>query len=120
MNLNEYQTRAMSTRTESCNNISYMGFGLSAEVGELHDKIAKSVRKENASIDDNRLYLTDDIEVASDIMDGIKKELGDVLWFVAGVADVLGWSLEDVAQANIDKLADRQKRGVIIGNGDNR
>ena len=51
---------------------------------------------------------------------GLKAELGDILWFVAGLADVMGWSLDEVAEQNIEKLASRQKRGVIDGNGDNR
>ena len=47
-------------------------------------------------------------------------ELGDIMWFAAGIAEVMGWTLEEVAQENIDKLASRQKRGVIDGDGDNR
>ena len=53
-------------------------------------------------------------------LDAIKKELGDVLWYVAMVARELDLSLEDVAQANLDKLASRKERGVLSGNGDNR
>ena len=49
-----------------------------------------------------------------------KHELGDILWFAAGIAEVMGWILEEVAQENIDKLASRKERGVIDGNGDNR
>ena len=47
-------------------------------------------------------------------------ELGDILWFAAGIAEVMGWKLDKVAEENISKLASRQKRGVIEGNGDNR
>jgi translation initiation factor IF-2 len=50
----------------------------------------------------------------------IKKELGDVLWFVSEIATNLGISLEDVAHKNLDKLASRKERGVIHGSGDNR
>ena len=45
MRANEYQTRAMSTRLPSCENATYMLFGLMAEVGEIADKIAKWRRK---------------------------------------------------------------------------
>jgi hypothetical protein len=39
---------------------------------------------------------------------------------VAGICEGFGWELADVMQDNLDKLADRKKRGVIIGEGDNR
>ena len=50
----------------------------------------------------------------------LQKELGDVLWQLSGLCSVMGWSLEEVAQQNLDKLASRQQRNVIEGNGDNR
>lgn len=56
----------------------------------------------------------------AELTEGMKKELGDVLWFVAHFAQRFGWSLDEVAQLNLDKLADRAKRNVIIGDGDNR
>ena len=46
-------------------------------------------------------------------------EAGDILWQLSGLCSVMGWPLEDIAQANLDKLASR-KRNVIDGNGDNR
>ncbi len=52
--------------------------------------------------------------------DDIAAELGDVLWYAAVLADFLGLSLGDIAQRNIDKLADRQRRSVLGGAGDNR
>ena len=48
----------------------------------------------------------------------LKKELGDILWQTAGLAHVMGWTLEDVAQMNLDKLAARKEAGTIDGNGD--
>lgn len=51
MRANEYQTRAMSTRLPSCENATYMLFGLMAEVGEIADKIAS--RRERGVIDSN-------------------------------------------------------------------
>lgn len=127
MTLNEYQEKAMMTNAASSDNDTYSLFGLMAEVGELADKVAKGVRKELIRIDDNFIYegraavvdATTTLEYV-EFEEGMKKELGDVLWFVSHFAQRFGWSLEEVAQLNLDKLADRAKRGVIIGNGDNR
>ena len=51
---------------------------------------------------------------------GLNKELGDVLWHVAVIASELGFSLEEIADANLSKLASRMERGVIQGSGDDR
>lgn len=53
-------------------------------------------------------------------VDGIRKELGDVLWQVQAIASHFGWRLEEIAIENLLKLEDRAKRGVIGGSGDNR
>jgi NTP pyrophosphatase (non-canonical NTP hydrolase) len=50
----------------------------------------------------------------------LEKELGDVLWYIANLAVELDLDLENIAQKNIEKLADRQERGVLHGSGDNR
>lgn len=47
-------------------------------------------------------------------------EAGDILWQLSGLCEVMGWRLEDVAKANLEKLASRKQRGVIDGEGDNR
>ena len=44
----------------------------------------------------------------------------DVLWYVAQLAGELGYDLDQVAQANLDKLASRAARGRISGSGDSR
>jgi hypothetical protein len=43
-----------------------------------------------------------------------------VLWYVAVLADYLELSLDDIATANLTKLASRMDRGVLGGSGDNR
>lgn len=113
MELNEYQKRAMTTCTESSRNFSYMALNLVGEVGEFMSKVAKAIRKEDATIEANELF---HIESEYDL----KQEAGDIMWQIAGLCDVIGWSLEDVCQANLDKLASRKKRDVIVGDGDNR
>lgn len=116
MELNLYQQRAMSTCMYSCDNHAYMLTGLVGEVGELFGKIAKGIRKEKTGFHRNMLLNGFTEEEKHDI----KSELGDCAWFIAGVAETFGWSLEEVCQDNLDKLASRQARGVIDGNGDNR
>mgnify|MGYP003112955711 FL=1 len=77
--------------------------GLVGEAGEVAEKIKKQLR--------------DDTEVASE---EIQRELGDVLFYVAALSNLYGSNLEAVAKMNLDKLNDRQKRGVLKGEGDNR
>ena len=120
MELNEYQEKAMSTCLPSCNNFAYMSLGLVSEVGELAGKVAKAVRKEEITLFGNDLYCGKHIseDGGAELHKGLIGEIGDVLWFVSGICDVLGISLEDVAEANLAKLAERKKNGTIIGNGD--
>lgn len=124
MTLNEYQTRAEVTSTASSMNDTYLLFGLIAEVGELADKVAKAKRKEIINISGDNILpalpTKEHPEAFDEFVQGFVKELGDVLWFVAMIAKHAGLTLEEVAQINLDKLADRAKRGVIIGEGDNR
>ncbi len=52
--------------------------------------------------------------------EALKKELGDLVWYIAALAIELNLSFNDIAQANIDKLLSRKERGVITGSGDDR
>ena len=124
MTLNEYQEKAMSTCMDSCNNFSYMMLNLVGEVGELSSKVAKMIRKGKFEIgvkSNLRVNIKamgkDDFETFDN---ELKLEAGDIAWQLAGLCSVLGWSLEEVCQANLDKLASRKARGVIDGNGDER
>ena len=112
MKLNDYQKRAMSTCLPSCKNISYMLLNLVGEVGEFASKVAKSIRKGENCIEYNDLGAT----VTNN--EELQKEAGDILWQLSGLCTVMGWSLEDIAQMNLDKLAARKAAGTIDGNGD--
>lgn len=121
MELNEYQEKAMSTCLPSCNNFAYMSLGLVSEVGELAGKVAKAVRKEEIMLEQNDIFYNGSHpanDAGAELHKGLIGELGDVLWFVSGICNVLGLPLEDVADANLAKLAERKKNGTIIGNGD--
>ena len=114
MELNDYQKKAMETCMDTCKNDSYMILNLVAEVGEFAGKIAKAIRKKDCRFDDG------DYLFYKHTIDDLKLEAGDILWQLAGLCKTMCWTLEDVAQANLDKLASRQQRGVIDGNGDHR
>lgn len=101
MELNVYQWDAMKTRLPTADE-NYALFNLSGEVGELHSLIAKSIR-------DNKL----DMEL-------VKKELGDILWCLAAVVGDCGFTLEEVARANLEKLQKRKKNNTLQGSGDER
>lgn len=109
MTFEEYQSKALRTAAskDKPNELFHLVLGLVGETGEIAEKIKKLVRDQASD------------ETAIDKED-MKKELGDVLWYVAVLADYLGISMEDVASKNIAKLADRQKRGALGGSGDNR
>lgn len=114
MELNDYQNKAMSTCMASSANFSYMMMNLVGEVGEFASKVAKSIRKERSQINNSDLFINKEDEVE------LQKEAGDILWQISGLCNVLGWSLDEIAEQNINKLASRKDRGVIDGNGDNR
>jgi NTP pyrophosphatase (non-canonical NTP hydrolase) len=108
MTLDEYQKRALSTNINPGTHIFFdRMFGLVGEAGELADKVKKWIRDDNAEWDKLDKHM---------MMD----ELGDVLWYVATIAETLGYALDEVAQHNIDKLASRKNRGKLSGAGDNR
>lgn len=124
MKLNEYQEKAMATCMPSCDNFSYMMLNLVGEVGELASKVAKDIRKEFVCVGrntmQNELIPMMPFDAWMDRDEELRKEAGDILWQLAGLCHAMGWSLEDVAEQNLEKLASRKQRGVIDGNGDNR
>lgn len=126
MELNEYQKQAMTTCLPTCNNVAYMSMNLCGEVGELHSKLAKAIRKGKLFIgtsdrnERGERVLTQTHTLTAEELADIEKECGDVMWQIAGVCSVLGFSLEDVCRQNLEKLRSRKQRGVIDGNGDNR
>tara|TARA_R110001606_G_scaffold80417_3_gene185569 strand:- start:6318 stop:6638 length:321 start_codon:yes stop_codon:yes gene_type:complete len=106
MNFSEYQKRANATAIYAeAYKIMYPTLGLAGEAGEVADKVKKIIR--------DGLSLVEEKE-------GIAKELGDVLWYLAAVARDIGYSLEVIAEMNIEKLESRKERGALQGSGDNR
>lgn len=117
LTLNEYQRLAMTTCMHSCDNHAYMLLGLVGEVGELFSKLAKAIRKEKSELMYNNL--TSGGFTEQELHD-LKSEVGSCAWFIAGLCNTFGWTLQEVCRDNLAKLASRKARGVISGDGDNR
>lgn len=109
MDFAEYQTRSRATAVypDAGNNITYPALGLCGEAGETAEKVKKAIRDDGGSLTEER-------------RDAIAAELGDVLWYVAQLATEAALDLDEIAQANLDKLASRQQRAVLHGSGDDR
>ena len=87
--------------------IIYPTLGLTGEAGEVANKVKKIIRDGSNSKDEK-------------LVSEIKAEIGDCLWYIAVLADDFNIKLSDIASANIEKLANRQKKGTIQGSGDTR
>lgn len=109
MEFKEYQEKSRKTAIypKIGANFVYPALGLGDEAGEVLGKIKKIFRDKNG-------------EVSEETKNEIKKELGDVLWYLAQLSTELEISLDDVAESNIEKLYSRLDRGTLHGNGDNR
>jgi NTP pyrophosphatase (non-canonical NTP hydrolase) len=114
MELQTYQFRAGQTAIypghhdcESYKGLAYVTLGLAGEAGEIANKVKKIAR-------DNDGVISEQARLA------LKRELGDVLWYVAQLATQLGVPLDAVAWDNINKLHDRAAAGTLQGSGDNR
>ena len=130
--IDEYQKSVMTTaifpgQGTICG-LMYVILGLSNEAGEVAGKLKKALR-DDMGADINAMVELQPSSIAPDIndlvlsperVDMIKKELGDVFWYLAASADQLGVSLTDIASGNTAKLKDRQERGKLGGDGDIR
>lgn len=96
MTLNGYQNLAARTIDDEMmpwEIQSHALHGMVAEIGELHGIYQKVYQGHEADIEH------------------LKKELGDLLWFIAEYCSGNGWELNDIAKMNIDKLKARYPSG---------
>jgi len=109
MNFNDYQQKSRATAQYPAigHPVIYPALGLVNEAGEVAGKIKKIFRDKQGVIGEAE-------------REALKAELGDVLWYIAQVATELDLPLDEIAEANITKLLDRQSRGKIQCDGDNR
>ncbi|MFZ3019962.1 MAG: nucleoside triphosphate pyrophosphohydrolase family protein [Minisyncoccia bacterium] len=105
----EYQKESRKTAVypDIGKNFIYPTLGLVGEAGEVAEKVKKILRDDSGKISQEKLDL-------------LKKELGDVLWYIANLATELDLSMENVAMHNIEKLKSRLERNKIHGSGDVR
>lgn len=110
MNFDEYQKRALTTASKTPDDfldLMHWVLGVNGEAGEIAEKVKKIIRDKRG-------------EVSQEDREDLAKEVGDVLWYLAVFTKALGFSFEDVARQNLDKLQSRKQRGVLGGSGDNR
>lgn len=86
LTLNAYQAAAMSTALPTSLNMAYMAYGLVNEIGELQEKLISN---------------TPGILTSEETL----KELGDVLWYIAGVSQIRGWKLSEVVLDDTTDIA---------------
>ena len=101
------QSRRTYSDIETNDPIVYPTLGLVNEAGEVAGKIKKIFRDRGGQISEAD-------------REALKGELGDVLWYLTQICTNLGLTLEEVAEANLDKLFSRLERGQIQGDGDHR
>lgn len=110
MTFDEYQKLALTTAIRNPDPLmdkTIWAMGVSGEAGEVIEKWKKIVAyKDGVITDEDRTELS--------------KELADVVWYIAVMSHSLGLSFDDIMKQNVAKLADRKKRGVTKGSGDNR
>jgi len=81
----------------------YTVLGQSGETGEIAEKMKKAIREDE-----------------EEYVEEMRGEVGDVLWYLSQVCEEFAWDMSEIAEDNIDKLKDRQERGKLTGEGDNR
>ena len=102
MEIKEYQEKAARTLLNKSDKllsleetkIIWCSQGLAGETGEVVDNLKKAIFHQHGINKEE-----------------LKKELGDVLWYIAGLCTLLDFTLEEVMQLNINKLLKRYPEG---------
>ena len=109
MDFNTYQDNGRFTAQypNLGSNFIYPTLGLVGEAGEVAEKVKKVIRDKKGVFDDESKK-------------GLKKELGDVLWYISNLCTEFNFNLDDIALQNLEKLKLRAAKGKISGSGDDR
>ena len=101
LTLNQYQDRTADTviyPKEMA--LIYLSLGLSSESGEVADQLKKAIRDDGS----------DGVALREEREEAILDELGDVLWYVAQLANELNCDLSTIASRNLAKLQARHSK----------
>lgn len=112
----DYQEKCASEFAFYPGMLVYPALGLAGEAGEVVEKVKKLIRDDEMPLDEN--FDTGVLDAEKRL--AIALELGDVMFYVAMIADDIDYTLGEIAEMNIQKLADRKERGHLRGSGDNR
>ena len=116
MELNEYQKMALETAVYPKEfKTIYPALGMNGEAGEVADKVKKIIRDTEVVRNEKG-----EIVLPDEKRESLALEVGDVLWYCATFANDIGYSLEEIAVMNYEKLKSRQQRHQLNGIGDNR
>lgn len=108
--------------------LAYLAAGLNEEAGEASGKVKKYLRGDfDLEYQECEVKSDRDLLEREDYNKEVNKrrkqaalELGDCLWYLTNMARVLGYSLEEIMQMNMDKLRAREAANTIRGEGDER
>lgn len=113
MLLIDYQRFVKENKLPSITNLPqnvqllYATAEIGGESGEITEKVKKIFRDKNGVVTEEDRKL-------------LKKEIGDVLWGLASISDVLDLQLQDILELNVQKCKERIKTNTISGDGDER
>lgn len=108
LTFSEYQEFTRTTRIYNPKDaIVYPMLGLAGETGECSELVKKMLRDDDGIMTEER-------------KEKFLGEIGDVLYYVAALADDVGFDLGDIVDFNVSKLTSRKERGVLSGSGSNR
>ena len=97
-NRKNYAQFVRETKDKICNNPLYLAAALCGESGELANELKKVFRDDDGMITDERKH-------------AILSEMGDVLWYLYALLDLLDVKMVEVKQLNITKITNRKEHG---------
>lgn len=131
LTFDEYQERTADTAIYPGKGtplgLIYCALKGAGEAGEFAEHVGKAMRDDGYA-GPHDIRFTNETETRTvpaqaltpDRRQKLAHEIGDELWYCASKARELGYTLSEVAVMNLEKLADRQKRGTLQGSGDSR